>query len=371
MPTVRHAALLALPLLWSGAAGTPTDPPWIMGYAVGYERDLLPPAALHWADLTHVVIGRAVPAPGGTLNLEFDVDSVGGPAWARAMVAQAHAHHVQALLMIGGAGEHDAFVRAAAPATRAAFVRRLLAAAQAYGFDGLDLDWEPLTPRDEAPLLAVARALKAARPDLLLTVPVGAVNVNFPAEDARPSLAALARTVDRVNIMTYGMASTDEGWAAWHSSALTGETGSTPTSVHSSVNAYRAAGIPAAKLGVGIGFYGLCYQGVTAPRQQVAGMRIVASDGQLSAARLQSAARAPGARHWDARAQVPYLSAGSPIGPQRCTYVSYEDAPSITLKGQYARQQGLGGVIIWTLAQGHMPDGTDPLLAAVHAAFRP
>ena len=171
------------------------------------------------------------------------------------------------------------------------------------------------------------------------------------------------------------MAGVYSGWNSWHSSALSGDSGSTPTSVQSSVKAYVAAGIPAGKLGIGIGFYGLCYQGVTAPGQNTPGMQIVADDGDMSYVNIVSGYATPAVKKRDAGAQVPYLGSATPLGSKGCTYVSYEDAASIALKGNYARAQGLGGVIVWTLAQGHFPGnpatGSDPLLDAAHAAFRP
>ena len=380
---LRFVPPLAL-MLWAYCGGSSTSSsaapstsvgPWIMGYAVGYERDLLPLNELNWAALTHIAVGRATPNPDGSLNTTFDIDAASGPAWARSVVQQAHAHHVRALLMLGGAGEHAGFVGAASAAHRAAFVNSILTVVRDYGFDGVDLDWEPLTRADEAPLGALALSLKQNRPGLLLTLPVNFVNTTFPAQEARPSLAKLAPAFDRVNIMSYGMAGVYSGWSAWHSSALSGQASDTPTSVQSSVQAYLAAGIPAGKLGLGIGFYGLCYQGVTAPHQRTPGMKIVASDSKMSDVNIVGHYLTPAVRKWDAVAQVPYLSSKTPLGPQGCTYVSYEDAQSIALKGQYARRQNLGGVIVWTLGQGHFTGrgvgAADPLLKAVRGAFWP
>lgn len=385
----RTLALLALlPALMLGAcagpsgtpgpspspAPSPAPPPsggaWVMGYAVGYERDLLPLSALNWADLTHLAVGRATPNPDGSLNTTFDIDAVQGPAWAKSAVQQAHAHGVKALLMLGGAGEVAGFRSAASAARQATFVQNILKLVAEDGFDGVDLDWEPLEPQDEAPLKALAQALRAGRPGLLLTLPVNFVNSNDPQAEARPSVGTLSAAFDRVNIMTYGMAGAYPGWQSWHSSALTGEAPGTPSSVDSSVQAYLAAGVPAGKLGVGIGFYGLCWKGVSGPGQTSAAMQVVADDGDISYAHIVSQYLTPAARHWDATAQVPYLSSGAGLGPRGCTFLSYEDPQSVAAKGQYARAQGLGGVIIWTLAQGHV-NGGDPLMDAAKAAFRP
>ena len=63
----------------------------------------------------------------------------------------------------------------------------------------------------------------------------------------------------------------------------------------------------------------------------------------------------------------------NPIGAAGCNFVSYEDEQSIAAKGAYARSQNLGGVIIWTISQGHLgdrpPGEQDPLLEAIRAAF--
>jgi GH18 family chitinase len=36
-------------------------------------------------------------------------------------------------------------------------------------------------------------------------------------------------------------------------------------------------------------------------------------------------------------------------------YLSYEDEASIIAKGEFSRQHGYAGTIVWTLAQGELP----------------
>jgi chitinase len=76
---------------------------------------------------------------------------------------------------------------------------------------------------------------------------------------------------------------------------------------------------------------------------------------------------------WDAAAQQAYLSSSSGAGPQRCHFVSYEDPQSILAKGAYARAHGLGGAIVWTVNQGHLPaqpaGSRDPLMQAAYEGF--
>ncbi len=359
----------------SGAA-TPIAPaaqsgPWILGYYAGYERDAYPVTEIDWTALTHLAVAFVIPAEDGSLDASLFAGDQ-GPALARALVDAAHRHGRQALASIGGEDTRPAWLAAASPANRAAFVANLVALLADYGYDGLDLDWEPVQSGDTEILTDLARRLRAAAPAALLTMPVNPVNVNLPEDLSgyRP----LAAVLDQLNLMSYGMAGAYEGWQSWHSSALMGETPTTPTSVDASVRAYLAAGVPPAKLGVGAGFYGLCYTPpVGGPGEDLAGASIAAGDGTMSYARLLSDYGAATVHRWDAQAHVPYLSFPEATGSDGCGYVSYEDEQSLAEKGRYVRSKGLGGVIVWTVNQGYVgsaPQGQrNPLLRALHDAL--
>ena len=351
----------------------PSSTRWVMGYYVGYERALYPAAEIDFASLTHLAIGRIVPNADGTLGETFDIDTTTGPAMAKDLVARAHAASRKAILMIGGAGEHKGWVGAASTASRAALVKNLLGARDRYGADGFDLDWEPIEAGDQANFVALAKALRTAWPSAILTVPAGWVTMNAPKVD--PVWVELAPIVDQVNLMTYGMAGVWGGWQSWHSSALLGETSSMPSSVDNTVKSYLAAGIPKAKLGVGIGFYGSCYRGVSAIRASLVGASLVADDGTMSFAHIMTSYYQKSAYHYDTVAKAPWLGFATGTGPSSCTLVTYEDETSVADKGQYVKDQGLGGAIIWTIGQGHVttaPAGSrDPILTAVGKAFLP
>jgi len=343
---------------------------WVLGYYVGYERDLYPIGDVDFSAITHLMVGRARPTAGGDVTTDFDIDDVNGPIWAHAAVNATHAAGRKAVLMVGGAGEIDGWRSAASSANRDFFVGQLLAKADEFGFDGLDLDWEPLEDGDRADFQALAQALRSARPGLILTVPIGWVNSNF-VDPPDPWWGEIAPLFDRIDVMTYDMAGPWEGWQSWHNSALHGETGTTPSSVASSVAFYLASGVPAERLGVGIAFYGYCWQGVTGPHED--GGSIASGDGTMSYANIIENYYTPSVRVWDSTAFVPYLSSAAPLGDQSCNFVSYEDEQSIAEKGALVRTQHLGGTIIWTISQGHLADRPagqqDPLLDAVRAAF--
>lgn len=355
----------------------PLSPRWVMGYHVGYERDLLPTASIDFDAITHLMVGRLIPNANATLTDHFDIDAVNGPIWAQGVVNATHAANRKAILMIGGAGEIDGWRGAAAtPASRATFVANLLAKVDQYGADGLDLDWEPIDTQDHAPMLALAQALRAQRPALLLTMPVGWINPNLAQPSGEAAfMDAMGDVLDRISAMSYGMLYEDFGWWSWHSSALAGHKGNTPSSVGASIDYYLGTGVPAARLAVGTGFYGTCYQRVTAPDQVTQANDIVGSDGSFSYRNIVANYLPGMTANYSAVASAPWLSSVAGVGPDgaRCNYLTYENAASIAAKGQYVRTHALGGTIIWTLAQGYRPalpvNDPNQLLRAVKAAF--
>lgn len=363
---------------FEGDGGTPPAPGrWVMGYYVGYERTLQSTAQIDFSGLTHLMVGRVTPNADATVTQTFDIDTINGPAWALQAVNAAHAANRKAILMVGGAGEIDGWRAAATPANRATFVANLLATMDQFGADGLDLDWEPIDTPDHAPLLALAQALRAARPDMLLTLPVGWVNTNMQW-NPRPVgevafLQAIAPSLDRINVMTYEMAYAYEGWHSWFASPLQGHAPNTPSSVASSLQYYRDSGVPAAKLGMGFGFYGNCFRGVTQPRVPVTQANFITSDGHMSYRNILASYLPQMTQHYDTPAQAPWLTSAVQRGPQGCTFVSYESPQSVAAKSQYARAQNLGGTIIWTISQGHIPGNPagqrDPLLAAIRQHY--
>lgn len=345
-----------------------------MGYYVGYLRDRYPLSAVQWSAMTHVAVGGLQPRPDGSVDTAFFIDAAQGPAWGCSVVQAAHAHGRQAMLMLGGADTRDEFAAAMAPSTRARFVAHLLAIVQSYRFDGIDLDWEPMQAVDGEAVLDLVRRLKAAQPKLLISVPMGVVNLNRPQDTLFSFLPQLAGLVDRINLMSYGMDGKGwNGWRSWHSSPLDGQTPSTPMSIDSSVQAYLKAGVPAAKLGIGIGFYG-AYTGVTGPGQ--ANPVLKADDNDMSYANIVTDYLGRSTAHWDATAAQPYLSNAAGMGPLGCTYITYEDPRTMAAKAAYVRRLGLGGVIIWNINEGYLPAGSavaagsrDPLMDAVRVEF--
>ncbi|WP_223635523.1 glycoside hydrolase family 18 protein [Corallococcus sp. EGB] len=345
---------------------------WVSGYYTGWNADDYPPEKVDFSALTHILVGRVTPRADGTLSTKFDNDR--GPEIARTLSRRAHAAGRKALIMVGGSGEHDGWVGAASDANRAKFVQALLKAMDDFGYDGLDLDWEPVEVQDRPKLLALAKALREARPKMLLTFPLHWINTNFPA-DADPWFAELATSFDQMNLMSYEMIGAWDGWKSWHTSALRGEQGLHPTSISSSLALWVKAGIPKAKLGIGIPFYGLAWRHITGPYQPFTDWSdYVGGDNSFTYKKILRFAK-QGTYQWDEKAQASYVTFAKDkaVEDGTVTWISYDSPQAIAAKGAFVKQEGYGGTIIWTLNQGCIDpeSGANPLLDAVRAAFLP
>jgi chitinase len=346
-----------------GTAGTTASGAWSMGYYASWQPTMYPVSEIEWSGLTHVAMAFYMPQADGSLSLLG-----GNPALATELVNAAHAHGVKAVASIGGADSQPNFQQATASGMMAAFVTNLVGLLNTGGYDGIDIDWEPMDVADEPFVIDIANRVRQANSGALMTIPIGCINVNLGADLS--GFSAIAAVYDQLNLMSYGMSGAWQGWKSWHSSPLYQTDSATPMSIDSTVKLYLAAGVPAAKLGVGIGFYGLCYPSpVTGPGQAISTSMVLVGDGAMSYTNIMSSYHSASARQWDSLARVPYLSYGSPHAPDGCTYISYDDEQSIQEKGAYLKSQGLGGVIQWEINEGYLPSAAagarSPLLLAV------
>ena len=382
----KHASRADAPLadaIVDGPAGTTGQ--WVLGYYVGYQIAALPIASIPWSALTHIAFAPLTVNSDLTLNESFDDSNGTGAQDAMALSTAAHQHGVTALLMLGGAGAGANIAMAASASHRAAFVNELVAALDALGYDGIDLDWEDSVNLDD--LVALAQALRAARPTIVLTYPGGTINGTFQTVDAR--FATLAQALDRFFVQTYfpSTAFAGAGWSSWFVAPVSGVTSATPIAIDDTLARYVAAGVPKAKLGLGAAFYAICYTGgITAPRQPTNGtsQTIVGGDNTYPLSAFYAAggtfdAAASSAKLRDATAAQPYLSLPAAVTDAGCgaatQYMSYEDEASLVAKGTFSKQNGYAGIIVWTIQQGWLPANAsggrapDALMQALAVGF--
>ena len=343
---------------------------WVSAYYADWHQQsgYLPPQKIDFAAVSHIMHFSILPAADGA------IDSSGGdfitPAQSAALLVPAHAAGCKVLISVGGADTAPVFRKAIADPVRPNFVKSLVDFVRERGYDGVDIDMEPIentdAPAYEAFVRDLRAALSAAGPHLLLTA----------ATASRPEVfAALQGQFDQINIMTYDLSGPWPGFKTWHNSSLFGagseemSAGAKYPSSDATIHGFAQAGVPRAKLAIGIAFYGDIWSGASAPRQDIAGVKVQSGVDYSDIMDQYSAA----ARRWDVQAHAPYFSVASDDPAQR-RFVSFDDERLCAEKVAYARREKLGGVMIWELGSGFraaQPAGQqDVLLQAVKKAWK-
>lgn len=369
---------------------------WVTAYYAGYDWDwtgtdpAVALAAVDFTTMTHFIFAYYA-AGGGSLGGNpgdlLPGAGTGHAAVEAGFIAQAHAAGIKALMTIGGEGEGLGWDSSTAdPATRATLIANIVVKATTLGYDGIDIDWEENldTAAQQAQAVALLTELRAAaNQDPFYTAPHNPVILTWPGPWGNVNYATvtawhvqIASLVDQYNVMTYAMAGNYEGWQSWHFSALTGAASAYPTSIETSINEYLQAGVPAAKLGFGIGLYGISYgPPVTGPRQALGGASLSLNDATNNHRQLESegAFKQPGGTHqWDSiasQSSYTYNPAWTRASGEVVSYLSYESGPSIADKAAWAKAQGLGGAIVWTINFGLVGDKENNLMQSVKKAL--
>ena len=240
------------------------------------------------------------------------------------------------------------------------------------GFDGIDLDWEfPVhggmnrsRPQDRADASALTREFRRQLDALgdrthrhyLLTVatPAGTWQQGgaYSVSDSY-DLAALARSADWLNVMTYDMNNIFSPVSGFNT-PLDSDSGDLEPAPQRSrdnltgaVRFYESQGVPASKIMLGVAFYGRGFTGVSS---EGAGLYSKYTGGYAETPwktiRSQFLSSPDWVRHWSATAQAPWLfNAGQHI------FFTYDDPISLGIKADFARRQHLGGMMIWVLGE--------------------
>ena len=285
--------------------------------------------------------------------------------------------HLKLLVSVGGwtwsGGFSDAVLT---PERRQRFVQSAVDFVRRHDLDGFDVDWEypglpgngnTHRPEDKPNFTSVMADLRAALDKdaaargkaSLLTLAAGA----FPAFIGHTEMAKVQASVDFVNLMTYDFrVASVERIAGHHANLYDTPNDEKRRSADRAVREFLAAGVPAAKLVMGVPFYGRGWRDVHPAADGLYQLGVAAEGMNLSYGQLAGAVigRAGFSRHWDATAQAPYLWNAS----QRI-FISYDDPESLRLKANYVRAKGLGGVMFWQYAE----DPSGALLDALHTSL--
>jgi chitinase len=285
--------------------------------------------------------------------------------------------HLRILISVGGWTWSNNFSDAALTAeSRRRFTASAIEFVRRHDIDGVDIDWEypglrgndnVHRPEDKANFTAMMTELRhaldaegrARNRRYLLTFAAGA----FPDFIVSTEMDKVQAVVDFVNLMTYDFRTSDP-IAGHHANLYLHPADTKKRSVDSAVREFIAAGVPPAKLVVGVPFYGRAWAGVqgdgTGPYQPGSRPteRIDTTYGAMSTTLID---RDGFVRMWDSQAQAPYL-----WNKDTRTFISYDDPQSLRLKCGYIREHGLGGAMFWEYYADRTGVLLDTLFTTLH-----
>lgn len=331
----------------------------------------LPTEEIDWDAFTHLFYFSLFAHEDGSLS-PIEMYHTFSPDRINAIIKAAHEHNTPVLYSIGGWGNYEGFRSAIRPENRHTFVSNLISVMTTWGFDGIDIDMEPINSGDEQDYIAFIQELH--RDIRNVETPLGYRPILTAATSWKPELfAKLHEYFDQINLMTYDFSGPWGGWVSWHNAPVYDgghvfeSTGRPLPSADGEVEKFIAAGVPKEKLGIGIDFYGYIWRGfVTRPLQSWLIPPVVTPN--IPYWQILRDYFDEDKYHWDDKAHAPYLSFEADNLLER-KFISYDDERSIESKIEYVRAKGIGGTIIWEISGAHFKDNPqgekDPLLQRV------
>ncbi len=381
-------------------------PTWSLG-SDGLGANTMAPGDMNWHGLTHVVhfgynVTTVKPYFRPLVNPADSMELIngGGLVWPNnswnvpdSLRKYADLYNVKLLLSCGGiygdGAKAMSYILSDSIRTQV-FVDALLPFARRHRYDGIEVDWEPVygfEPEDQirTKLSLLTRILRRGlgkwNPRGLLV---------FAATYPGRHDVVYKDSVNQMNQMQYDMYQTP----SWRGYDVTGfnaplhspdgsaypilwQTHSTYDGIyggayqHEGVKTWLEQGWPANKIGVGIPLYGYFYNGPNAPEQP----RNNSWPQYITYRTAERALLAGGTFHWEDSAKVPWIGGtataniGSYAGVGQPFYITYDDTTSLREKVRWAKELGLGGIMIYELWRGwdnsKPPRQKDKLLRAV------
>lgn len=188
---------------------------WCTAYYPGWEQGGMPASSIDYSAVTHIIHFSLVPNSDGTLN--SSANSVTA-ANSSDIVSHAHAAGRKVLVCVGGAESQAGFQGATSTANRGAFITNLVNFTSTRGYDGIDVDWEPLDPSDANQytnfIIGLRGALNAINPRPVLTAAIA-------MPPTPPTLiASVQAQFDQINLMTYDLSGPYAGWVTWFNAPI-------------------------------------------------------------------------------------------------------------------------------------------------------
>ncbi|NJD22519.1 MAG: hypothetical protein FIA82_07590, partial [Melioribacter sp.] len=175
---------------------------WATAYYAGWMQGQnndghLPAQNIDFSAVTHIVHFALVPNSDGTLDtVSNSITAINSSE----LISRAHAKGVKVLISIGGWNSGDGFRGATTLLNLTAFVANLISFVTMRGYDGIDIDWEPLGAADATLYIALITTLRTAlntiSPETILTTANGS---------QADIISRVYPLFDQINLMTYDM----------------------------------------------------------------------------------------------------------------------------------------------------------------------
>ena len=320
----------------------------VVGYYPEWLRSVIPTEKIKFENLTQINYSFAWPNANGTISAPY---SFNYPK----LIDRAHSAGVKVVLALGGWGHSDGFSPMVADSsTRANFIEHLITYCDNNGYDGVDIDWEfPANDNDRNNLNLFIQELRLAfdnhGKDWLITMAVSAGSWAGQWFDYN----VLKNYVDWFGCMTYDFFGS---WVdkAGHNSPLYPPAQNNNGSVQSGMlYLNQTRNVPKEQILLGIPFYG---RGCNAKGYN---MPNTGGNVEYYYSQIVPLIGNGWTYYWDDVAKVPYL-----INDDSSKFISFDDTTSVRLKCEYAKQQNVGGVMIWALGQDVIGN-SQPLLETV------
>ncbi|KAI2470544.1 glycoside hydrolase family 18 protein [Annulohypoxylon bovei var. microspora] len=309
----------------------------------------LPPSSLQLSCIDQVYYAFARLNADGTLQFLDEFADVSKPVDGESGCLRALAKlksqkpSLKTLISVGGGSGSAEFAGVAAdPGRRAAFARSCRQFVDRFALDGVDVDWEhPTTASAGAHYILLLRALREALPAprylLASALPVGEYCLRHI------DVCAAGRLLDALNLMGYDFNGPWTG-VCGHHAQLRRQAGDEQAihpglrhSGHGGVSYLLARGFPARKLVLGVPAYARSFAGARGVGQPF-GEAAEVDYCDLPRAWIRDAVVDEDA------AAASYVDS-SPGGKG---FVSFDVPRTVSLKAEYVRQMGLGGLFYWT-----------------------
>ncbi len=229
------------------------------------------------------------------------------------------------------------------------FADNIVAMINAYGFDGVDIDWETPTTKEATSFTEMMRVIytkvKENNPNHLVTAAIAGGMWQPPRYD----LVNSHQYLDYINMMTYGMVNNNGYYQNALSKSMTfanttNSAGKTLTScsIEESIDIYHTYGIPNSKIIVGVAFYGIKQTRSYDSASQTWSNWVNAGSVSFNYIINNYINNSSYNSYYDSIAGVPYI-----IKADGTAFISYDNPRSIAVKSAYIIENGLAGMMYW------------------------